>query len=90
MSFGAREVNSGQIHSRRTLDKSRPGTFHLPRLEHSTLPIGADRGVGDKAVVGPSTLGQIDAELQRIFVNGRSSGVAVQEFSMPPPVGCTP
>jgi cytochrome P450 len=50
MSFGAREVNSGQIHSRRTLDKSRPGTFHLPRLEHSTLPMAGDRGVGWKTL----------------------------------------
>lgn len=44
------EVNSGQIHSGRILGESRPATFHLPRLEHSTLPMAADRGVGWKTL----------------------------------------
>ena len=52
MNFGARppEVNSGQIYSGRTLGESQPGTFHLPRLEHSTLPMAADRGAGWKTL----------------------------------------
>jgi len=50
MNFGAPEVNSGQIYSDRTLGQSQPGTFHLPRLRHSTLPMAADRGVGWKAL----------------------------------------
>ncbi|OOK74062.1 cytochrome P450 family protein [Mycobacterium kansasii] len=44
-----------QIDSRRvdlgcSLDENRPLTFHLPRLEHSTLPMAADRGVGWKTL----------------------------------------
>ncbi|EUA35418.1 putative cytochrome P450 [Mycobacterium xenopi 3993] len=31
-----------------TLDEGTPGSFHLPRLEYSTLPMAADRGVGWK------------------------------------------
>jgi cytochrome P450 len=50
MSFGAREVNSGQIYSGHTLDESQPAAFHLPRLEHSMLPMAADRGVGWKTL----------------------------------------
>jgi cytochrome P450 len=50
MNFGAREVNSGQICSGRTLDEREPATFHLPRLEHSTLPMATDRGVGWKTL----------------------------------------
>ncbi|MEI7715733.1 MAG: cytochrome P450 [Mycobacterium sp.] len=33
-----------------TLGESEPGSFHLPRLEYSTLPMSADRGVGWKAL----------------------------------------
>ena len=33
-----------------TLGESRQHTFHLPRLEHSTLPMAADRGVGWKTL----------------------------------------
>jgi cytochrome P450 len=50
MSFGAREVDTAQISSDRTLGESRPATFHLPRLEHSTLPMAADRGLGWKTL----------------------------------------
>ena len=50
MNFGAREVNSGQISSGRTLGESRPGTFHLPRLEHSALLMATDRGLGWKTL----------------------------------------
>jgi cytochrome P450 len=50
MNSGALEVNSGQIYAGRTLGESRPATFHLPRLEHSTLPMAADRGVGWKTL----------------------------------------
>lgn len=46
----SREVNSKQICSGRTLGENQPGMFHLPRLEHSTLPLAADRGVGWKAL----------------------------------------
>jgi cytochrome P450 len=46
MSFEAREVNSEQIYSGHTFDESQPAAFYLPRLEHSTLPMAADRGVG--------------------------------------------
>lgn len=50
MSFVAREVNSGQIYASPTLGESQPAAFHLPRLEHSTLPMAADRGVGWKTL----------------------------------------
>ncbi len=50
MTFVAQEGNSEQIYSGRTLGESQPGTFHLPRLEHSTLPMAADRGVGWKTL----------------------------------------
>lgn len=33
-----------------TLENGPPGTFHLPRLEFSTLPLAADRGVGWKTL----------------------------------------
>jgi len=33
-----------------TLGGSEPGSFHLPRLEYSTLPMSADRGVGWKTL----------------------------------------
>lgn len=33
-----------------TLDDGRPAAFHLPRLEYSTLPMAADRGVGWKTL----------------------------------------
>jgi cytochrome P450 len=51
MSFGAQpaEVDAGQIYSGHTLE-SQPSTFHLPRLEHSTLPMAADRGLGWKTL----------------------------------------
>lgn len=49
------EVRPPQINSRRvdlgcSLDESQPLTFRLPRLEHSTLPMAADRGVGWKTL----------------------------------------
>jgi cytochrome P450 len=50
MNSGAQEVNSRQTYSDRTLGESQPPTFHLPRLEHSTLPMAADRGVGWKTL----------------------------------------
>jgi cytochrome P450 len=31
-----------------TLGENHPGTFHLPRLEYSALPMAADRGAGWK------------------------------------------
>jgi cytochrome P450 len=33
-----------------TLGESQPGTFHLPRLEYTKLPMSADRGVGWKTL----------------------------------------
>jgi cytochrome P450 len=33
-----------------TLGESQPGTFHLPRLEYSALPLAEDRGVGWKTL----------------------------------------
>ena len=33
-----------------TLGESQPGTFHLPRLEYTRLPMSADRGVGWKTL----------------------------------------
>jgi len=50
MNFGAQEINSGQLCSDRTLGEGQPVAFHLPRLEHSTLPMAADRGVGWKTL----------------------------------------
>ncbi|EUA10013.1 cytochrome P450 family protein [Mycobacterium kansasii 732] len=52
MSFEVRrpEINSGRIHSGCSLGESQPRPFHLPRLEHSTLPMAADRGVGWKTL----------------------------------------
>ena len=46
----AMNPGSAQTHSSPTLGDSQPGTFHLPRLEHSTLPLAADRGVGWKTL----------------------------------------
>src|ERR1700742_2754041 len=48
MSFGAQQVDSGEMPSVRALGENQPATFHLPRLEHSALPMTADRGVGWK------------------------------------------
>jgi cytochrome P450 len=52
MNLGAKapDLDPARIHSGRALGESRPGTFHLPRLEHSTLPMAADRGVGWKTL----------------------------------------
>jgi cytochrome P450 len=47
MNFGVQEVDSGQSYSG---GESRSETFQLPRLEHSTLPMAADRGVGWKTL----------------------------------------
>jgi cytochrome P450 len=33
-----------------TLGESQPGTFHLPLLEYSALPLAEDRGVGWKTL----------------------------------------
>ncbi|WP_082975096.1 cytochrome P450 [Mycobacterium sp. E3247] len=49
MKSNAQELNSGPIHSD-TPEACQPGKFHLPRLEHSALPLAADRGVGWKAL----------------------------------------
>ena len=46
----AMNPGSAQTHSSPTLGDSQPGAFHLPRLEHSTLPLAADRGVGWKTL----------------------------------------
>lgn len=50
MNSSATERISGCIHSSSALDVNRPEQFHLPRLEHSTLPMAADRGVGWKVL----------------------------------------
>ena len=50
MSFEAREAHSAHTYSRHTLDGKQPAAFHLPRLEHSTLPMAADRAVGWKTL----------------------------------------
>ena len=33
-----------------SVGERQPGTFYLPRLEYSKLPMGADRGVGWKTL----------------------------------------
>jgi hypothetical protein len=38
------------MYSGHTLGDDQAGSFHLPRLEHSTLPMAADRGVGWKTL----------------------------------------
>jgi hypothetical protein len=45
MNFSVQEVNSERTY---TGSESRSETFHLPRLEHSTLPMAVDRGIGWK------------------------------------------
>ena len=50
MNSEARASVPVQTHSSSTLGESRQSTFHLPRLEASTLPMAADRGVGWKAL----------------------------------------
>ena len=40
---------------------------------NAVLFIQAKQHFGDKTLASPSTLGQIDAELQAIFIHGRSS-----------------
>ncbi len=50
MDFVVQEDNSEPISSERTVEYTPPRPFHLPRLEHSTLPMAADRGVGWKAL----------------------------------------
>ncbi len=50
MNFPARDINSGQVCSDRTLGESQRAKFHLPRLEHSTLPMAGDRGLGWKTL----------------------------------------
>jgi cytochrome P450 len=47
--------NENKIDKRRsermsTLGEGQPGTFHLPRLEYTKLPMAADRGVGWKTL----------------------------------------
>ena len=49
MNSEAPEINSGRIRAG-ALNGGGPGSFHLPRLEHSRLPLAADRGVGWKAL----------------------------------------
>ncbi|MHA7649055.1 cytochrome P450 [Mycobacterium sp. ML4] len=44
------EVAPGQSDSARTRGESEQGAFHLPRLQHSALPMTADRGVGWKTL----------------------------------------
>jgi len=41
---------AGQNYSDNVLTENQPVKFHLPRLEHSTLPLAADRGVGWKTL----------------------------------------
>jgi cytochrome P450 len=50
MEFVAQDANSGQAYPGLGLGDSQPRAFHLPRLEHSALPMAADRGVGWKAL----------------------------------------
>jgi cytochrome P450 len=50
MEFGAEESILKRSHGSTTLGESRQGTFHLPRLEASALPMAADRGVGWKTL----------------------------------------
>jgi hypothetical protein len=57
MNFSVQEVNSGRTY---TGSESRSETFHLPRLEHSTLPMAVDRGIGWKTLrdAGPLSWGR--------------------------------
>jgi len=41
---------AGQNYSDNVLTENQPVRFHLPRLEHSALPLAADRGVGWKTL----------------------------------------
>jgi cytochrome P450 len=50
MNSEAREVNSEQVRSGSSTGETTLPTFHLPRLEHSTLPMADDRGVGWKTL----------------------------------------
>ncbi len=50
MNPGAQELNSAQTQSAGLVRESHSEAFHLPRLEHSTLPMAADRGAGWRAL----------------------------------------
>ncbi|MCV7349610.1 cytochrome P450 [Mycobacterium parmense] len=50
MTSGAQKANYGRLDSNRPLGEIETTTFHLPRLEHSTLPMAADRGAGWKTL----------------------------------------
>ncbi|WP_439330686.1 cytochrome P450 [Mycobacterium scrofulaceum] len=49
MNSSTQHANSGRVHAG-TSSAIGSADFHLPRLEHSTLPLAADRGVGWKAL----------------------------------------
>ncbi len=50
MKFVTQEADTGQQGSGDSCAKGQPAAFHLPRMEHSTLPIAQDRGVGWKTL----------------------------------------
>jgi cytochrome P450 len=50
MNSDAPEIISANISSDSIPGESQPATFHLPRLEHSRLPMAADRGIGWKTL----------------------------------------
>jgi cytochrome P450 len=50
MDSSAPKIISEQLQSESALNESQPGTFRLPRLEASALPMVADRGVGWKTL----------------------------------------
>jgi cytochrome P450 len=50
VNYPAQEPNSQKLYSSPALVEPQPAAFHLPRLEHSTLPMAADRGVGWKVL----------------------------------------
>jgi cytochrome P450 len=50
MNSSARKIISEQLQSGSVLTESQPSTFHLPRMEHTALPMTADRGVGWKTL----------------------------------------
>ena len=50
MNSSAQKIISEQLQSGSVHTESRPSTFHLPRMEHTALPMAADRGIGWKTL----------------------------------------
>ena len=76
-----------------TLGDWQPGTFYLPRLEYSELPLAEDRGVGWKALrdAGPVVFMNGHYYLTRredVLAALRNPKVFSSRFCSRPPIRC--